>query len=396
MYSRTLLLACFIGLSCLVQADDQAVLNDLTNRLIESGGQDGLLFWSQDDRRVAFKNMTKIGPTRKIASGDDPYPLGKAPMDFSRVTYLVEGQDYALSDHLEKKSLIGMIVVKDDKILMEHYAPGNDETSVWISFSVTKSVTSMLIGAAIQDGYIESVDEPVVNYLPRLRGTSYEKSTIKNVLNMASGARWNEDYADPNSDVAQAGGFNGLQLVKYLGTLQNDATPGEKFNYNTGETNLVGEILRAAIGNNAATYITHKIWRPFGMGADAYWSLGAPGGGELGGCCISATLRDYARLGIFALHDGRLRDGTRVLPEGWMTESTAPSKGAEVYGYLWWLFGDRGYAALGIFGQTIRIYPQDNLVIAVHSNAEAAVGTDYHKHHQAVLEAIRDFVTSAK
>ena len=361
--------------------------------VIGAGGEvTGPLFWSQEVRRIAFRRMKDVLPTRTVSAGDDPYPLVHAPVDLTGVTYQVEDETFALGDLLGNESLVGLIVVKDGKVLMEHYAPGNDQSSRWISFSVTKSISSLLIDAAIQDGFISSVDEPVINYLPRLRGTGYENTTIRNVLNMASGLRWDETYADPESDVAKAGGLNGVELVRYLGTLPTDAAPGAEFNYNTGETNLVGEILRAAIGNNAATYLSHKIWRPFGMAFDAYWSLGTPGGGELGGCCLNATLRDYARVGLFALHNGRLRDGTAVLPEDWMSQSIEPSKGYDGYGYLWWLFGDRGYAALGIFGQTIRVYPDDNMVIATHSNAPAAVNTSYHDHYRQAIEAIRDYL----
>ena len=252
---------------------------------------------------------------------------------------------------------------------------------------MTKSVVSMLIGAAIQDGYIDNVNEPVANYLPRLRGTPYETATIENVLQMASGVAWNEDYADPESDVARAGGANGLELVRYLAGLEREAQPGAQFNYNTGETNLAGEILRAAIGNNAATYLTNKIWQPFGMASDANWMLGT-GGGETGGCCISATLRDYARIGMFALRGGTLADGTQVLPRDWMRSSTTPSAGYEGYGYLWWLFDGGIYAALGIFQQQIFVDPNSKIVIAAHSNAPAATGSEYSEHLRAVTLAL--------
>ncbi len=348
-----------------------------------------LLFASQAERRVAFRSIAQVAPTRKIKAGSSPYRLEAKPMDLGDVTYDVGDESFTLKEFLTDNAVMGMIVVKDDMILLEHYAEDMTEESVWVSFSVTKSVSSMLIGAAIQDGFIKSVDEPVVHYLPRLRGTSYENSTIRNVLNMASGVRWNEDYTDPESDVSKAGADNGLALVSYLAELPVDAEPGKKFNYNTGETNLVSEILRSAIGNNASTYLTHKIWQPFGMEFDANWMLGVAGGGELGGCCISATLRDYARLGVFALNEGQLPDGTRVLPENWMRESTAPSEGYEGYGYLWWLF-EPGYSALGIFGQRIRVFPDDGIVIAVQSNATAAVDTPYHAHQHFVVNAIRD------
>ncbi len=374
------------------ESDDSEVLA----RLAESGEQTSLLFWSQEDRRIGFRNMPSLNPARLIENGDSPFPLASAPVDLAGVSYELEGNRFRLSDYLANPAHMGLIVVRGDEILFEDYSGGNSGESVWISFSVTKSVTSMLVGAAIRDGFIESVDEPVVNYLPRLRGSGYEQASIRDVLNMASGVRWNEDYADPASDVANAGAANGVALAGYLSTLPVGADPGEVFNYNTGETNLVGEILRAAIGNNAATYLTHKIWRPFGMEYDAWWALGGAGGGELGGCCISATLRDYARLGLFAMSGGHLRDGTPVLPENWMADSTRPSKGYDGYGYLWWLFDDRSYAARGIFGQLIRIYPDDDLVIAAHGNAEAPVDTEFHAHQQAAVQAIRDYLVSSR
>lgn len=347
-----------------------------------------ILLWNDEQRRVGFKNLEHIYPTRRVAAGTDVYALGSRPMDLAAVTYAVDGETFTIKDFLGLDATIGVLVVQNDDVVMEHYAEGNDEQSVWVSFSVTKSVTSMLIGAAIADGLIESVDESVVDYLPRLRGTPYEGSSIKDVLQMASGVAWNEDYTDPESDVARAGGLNGIDLIRYLAKLPRAHAPGEVFNYNTGETNLAGEILRSAIGNNAATYLSAKIWRPFGMQQDANWVIGSLDGGELGGCCISATLRDYARLGIFALRDGVLASGERVLPQGWMEASTEASKGYDGYGYFWWLQDTGSYQASGIFGQKIYIDPARNLVIALHSNAQAAVGSKQHAHISAAIDAI--------
>ncbi|MEX1238055.1 MAG: serine hydrolase domain-containing protein, partial [Pseudomonadales bacterium] len=350
---------------------------------------EGLLFFSTPERRVAFKSIDQLYPTRTIEASATPLVLDENPMDLSGLTYTVDDKTFTLADFVAMPSAMGLIVVKDGDIVFEHYGAGNDQSTRWISFSVTKSVTSMLLGAALVDGYIESVDEPVSHYLPRLRGTPYEDATIENVLHMASGVAWNEDYADPESDVANAGGANGLELVRYLAQLSRESEPGKTFNYNTGETNLVGEILRAAIGNNATVYLAHKIWQPFGMESDATWLLGGPAGGETGGCCISATLRDYARIGLFAMNNGKLADGTQVLPADWMARSTRPSEGYENYGYLWWLYDQGSYAALGIFEQQIYVDPAAQLVIAAHGNAPTATGSDYGKHIEAVTQAIR-------
>ena len=373
--------------ACSAVADDAAMIAELQEKL-RNGPVSSLLFFSQEERRVTFKSIDQLYPTRKIKAGAVASPLGERPTDLAAVTYELDDVQYTMADFLQMPYNKGLLVVQDGDVLFERYAPGNDRSTPWMSFSVAKSVTSMLIGAAIRDGYIASVDEPVANYLPRLRGTPYEASTIRNVLQMASGVAWNEDYNDPDSDVAKAGAANGLPLVNYLSQLPRQADPGEVFNYSTGETNLVGEILRAAIGNNASTYLTHKIWQPFGMESDATWMTSGVGGVETGGCCINATLRDYARIGLFAMSGGVLADGTRVLPENWMAESIAPSKGYEGYGYLWWPDGDGAYSARGIFQQQIYINPAQRLVIAVHSNAPSAVGSEYGRHLGQLLPAI--------
>lgn len=386
--SKRLFVIVGLLMSSFCLAETEGVTLEVLQGKVANNPAEGLLFFSQEERRVAFANIDQLYPTREVKAGSKPWPLKNAPHDFSALRYEHEGVSYSLNDFLEMTAHIGLIVVQDDDVLFEHYAEGNDQSTPWISFSVTKSVTSMLIGAAIKDGYIRSVEEPVAHYLPRLRGTPYETATIEDVLHMASGVSWNEDYANPDSDVAKAGGANGVQLVSYLAQLPLQRNPGEKFNYNTGETNLVGEILRSAIGNNAATYLTHKIWQPFGMGRDATWLLGSVGGGETGGCCINATLRDYARLGIFAMNEGVLPDGTQVLPEGWMKASTTPSSGADYYGYLWWLYGADTFAAQGIFEQQIFVTPKSRLVIAAHSNALTAVGSVYSKHLEALTFAL--------
>ncbi|MEM9406666.1 MAG: serine hydrolase domain-containing protein [Acidobacteriota bacterium] len=373
---------------------DQAIIEELAARAGATGGE-SVLFWSSDERRVAFRNTAQINPTRTVTASSSPFPLEEAKRDLSSLTYSVEDESYTVGDYLSMPESMSVIVVKNGKVLFEEYTGGNDDASRWISFSVTKSVTSMLIGAAVADGYIRSVSEPVVTYLPHLDGTAYEGATVEDVLHMASGVAWNEDYADPESDVANAGGANGIVLQKYLAELGKENEPGEEFNYNTGETNLAGEILRSAIGNNAATYLTTKIWQPFGMESDADWVLGGLGGGELGGCCIAATLRDYARLGLFAMNDGVLPDGTRVLPEGWMAQSTEPSQGFEGYGYLWWLSGDGSYSARGIFGQMIFVDPANELVIAMHNLADEATGSDFAQHSAAVTGALRQAAIEA-
>lgn len=334
-----------------------------------------ILFWTPEQQVSGYRNINRIFPTRIVSTGDAVLELPEAPVELADVEVRTENTSMTLDEYFVQQNVAGLLVLKDGKIAYERYGLGNSQDSRWISFSVTKSVVSMLVGAAIQDGYIESVDEMVSDYLPRLKGTPYDQSTIRNILQMASGVEWNEDYADPASDVNNAS-WQTVALYNYLAQKPRDSEPGEVFNYNTAETNLVGTLLRSAIGNNLSTYLQEKIWQPFGMEADAWWTLTEPGGGEFGGCCINATLRDYGRLGLFALSQGHLPDGTPVLPDGWMTQSTAPSVAYPGYGYLWWLGTGGAYRATGIFGQGICIHPEQNVVVALHSARAVASNSE--------------------
>lgn len=358
------LTACALLAVGTVQA--QAPFIDPADDANHMGVAEDILFWTPEQQVAGFRNIEKLYPTRTILAGGTPYPLPENRVELDAVSIHHEEQTMSLDEYFHRQSVAGLLVIKDGHLVYERYGLGNTRDSRWISFSVTKSVVSMLVGAAIRDGYIRSVDEKVTDYLPRLKGSSYEASSIRDILQMASGVQWNEDYADPESDINLAD-WQTLALYDYLGRKSREAEPGTVFNYNTAESNLVGSLLRSAIGNNLSTYLTEKIWRPFGMESDAFWSLTEPGGGEFGGCCISATLRDYGRIGLFALAGGKLADGTQVLPEGWIRDSTNPSRGNGSYGYLWWLGENGVYEASGIFGQGILIHPEEQVVIAVHS-----------------------------
>jgi len=349
-----------------------------------------LLFWTQAQKEAGFGNIANLFTTREIKAGGEVLALPQSLHDFSHLKYTLDGEDFSLQDHIDLNRVGGLLVVHKGQVVFEKYGLKNDASTKWIAFSVAKSVTSMLIGAAIQDGYIASVKDPVTDYLPRLRGSAYDKATIEDVLHMASGVDWNEDYFDPESDVSKAGGSNAMELIDYLNTLEVNETPGKVFNYSTGETNLVGAILRAAIGNNESAYLEQKIWKPFGMESDANWLIDPVYGVETGGCCLNATLRDYARIGLFAMNDGVLKDGTRVLPEGWMKASTTASSGFQGYGYLWWLMPDGTFAAQGIFGQLIWIDPANETVIVTHSAWPKAVGEEFTQHRWAMVEAIKN------
>ena len=367
--------AVVISVACLVACARMAVAEapsiDPADDHRHFGAPDDVLFWTPEQQVAGYRNSDRIFWTRTIEAGDSPYPLPYETLDLGDVVLRLGDAAMTVDDYFRRQNVAGLLVIKDGKIVYERYGLGNTGDTRWISYSVAKSVVSMLIGAAIQDGYIAGTDEKVSDYLPRLKGSSYDRSSIADLLQMASGVAWNEDYADPGSDIATAS-WATLDLYRFLYDKPRRAEPGKVFNYNTAETNLAGTLLRSAIGNNLSTYLSEKIWRPFGMESDGSWNLTEPGGGEFGGCCINATLRDYGRLGLFALGGGRLADGTEVLPTDWMIQSTAPSKGYAGYGYFWWLDGADAFSASGIFGQGIYINRDQNVVIALHSARAAA------------------------
>lgn len=353
-----------------------------------------ILFWDSDQKLYGFKNMQQFLPTRVVKKSKSPYPLSYNLINLDNLTYEVNGNKFSIENYLNKFKVVGLIVVRNDQILYEKYNFGNNEESKWVSFSVTKSITSMLLGAAIKDGFIRSVEDQVSLYLPQLNESNYEKVTIEEVLHMSSGINWNEDYQDPLSDVSIAGGFNSLKLYEYLNSLGVSSEPGTKFNYNTGETNLLGGIVRSAIGNNLSEYLEKKIWQPFGMEHDAYWSLDNIYEVELGGCCLNMTLRDFARIGIFAMNKGLIGNTDYSLPSNWMTLSTTSSPNYEYYGYQWWLDGKdyKSFYADGIFGQFIWIDPSSKTVVAMQSAWDTASDQESFQHRYNFMVSLLELI----
>lgn len=252
-----------------------------------------------------------------------------------------------------------------------------------------KSVTSTLIGAAIKDGYIKGLDAQVTDYLPGLKGSAYEGVTIRHLLTMTSGAKWNEDYADPKSDVNQfALGTPGPDgenpIVAYMAKLPREASPGVKWVYKTGESDLIGVLLARATHKHPADYLSEKIWSKFGMERDAVWMMDRAGE-ELGGCCISMTLRDYGRFGLFFMRGGKIGE-TSILPDDWIAQATRQQ--APGYGFQWWVYADGIYEAIGIFGQAIFINPGEDLIIVTSSAWPQADEPKYYEISKAYFAAV--------
>ena len=252
-----------------------------------------------------------------------------------------------------------------------------------------------MVGAAVKDGFIKSVDDKVTDYIPEMKGSAYDDVSIAQLLTMTSGIQWNEDYGDPNSDVAR---FNthkpepGVDAtVSYMRTLQREAPAGTKWLYKTGETNLIGVLVSKATKRNLSDYLAEKIWSPLGMEQDATWLLG-PTGHEIAGCCIQAATRDMARFGLFVMGGGVI-GGQSILPDGWLAAATTKQADIGVsgngYGYQWWTIDDGSYQARGIFGQGIFIDPKRKLVIASNANWPSATDKASMQARAAFYESVQ-------
>ena len=364
----------------------------LTVEGVTFGPEATLLAMPPEQQRVAYRNLRLLAPHNLVAGGASVSPLPHAPIDLGAFTYDYQNRTRSLDDFLTETRVAGFLVIKDGRVVAERYAHGHGPASVWVSFSVAKSVLSLLYGAALKDGSIRSLEDPVTRYLPQLRGSVYEEVKLRHLLQMSSGVAWVEDGSDPNFDLAKfvrAGRAGGLEAqLAYMKRRPRQAPPGAAFNYNTGETNVAGAVLRAATGRTLAAYLSEKIWKPAGMESDAYWLLLRERDSEHGGCCISATLRDYGRLGLLALRGGVTSDGASVLPDGWMKEATTPAPTAPNYGYLWWLDGGGGFAASGLFGQHIYADPGRRVVVVIHSFWPAPVSRELNAHRRAFLHAL--------
>jgi CubicO group peptidase (beta-lactamase class C family) len=327
-------------------------------------------FWSAMDR---------FGPYHTVAKG--------TRRDLKRQTPEVDfGQDAFLA----RNRNTGLLIMQGDTVLVERYQYGRKISDRFASASMAKTVMGMLYGIAVAEGKISSLDQRADEYVPELRGTLYGAASLRDLLTMSSGIGFDDDGADasdPRSDVSkliratiaqQSPG--GVEAVLPYNT--RTRPPGEKFSYSSGDSEVLGLVLRAAVGKPLAEYLSEKIWQPMGAEADATWLVDAAGF-ETGYCCINATLRDYARFGLLLANYGAV-DGKQVIPAEWVKEATTPqaphlqigvATRLNGYGYQTWITDEKGrFAALGARGQAIYVDPERKIVVV----------------HTAVTEYMRD------
>jgi len=364
-----------------------------------------MLSWDQATRVVGFRNTYRLyGGDVFSTQGATPFPLPEAAAKLTEVRYSVDGKPQGIADYERNQSVTGLLILKDGKIAYEHYAQGNTPQTLWTSRSVAKSVVSVLVGVAIKQGKIHSVDDKITRYIPELEGTAWQDVTLHQLLQHTSGVVWDENYASKDSDFSHMTQceatpdpytcvFNLVKSVKR----KPGVKPGEVWSYNTGGAWLVGRVLENATGQTLAKNLEAQIWSRYGMQQDGVWHALVPGKVDMGGHGFNATLRDWGRFGQFVMSGGQLPGGEKLLPDDWIARSThwTQAKGSVTaaapngqYGYQWWYnapaadanlepkkttTSDQTFWALGIYGQTIAINPAEKLVMVQWStwkNAE--------------------------
>ncbi|RFC53511.1 serine hydrolase domain-containing protein [Brumimicrobium aurantiacum] len=307
----------------------------------------------------------KIFPNRTIEKGDSSFTfiegIEKKPKSITQNDEKMEFDEF-----LKAQKSVAFMIIRNDSILYEKYFRTYDESSIVPSFSMAKSVTSILVGIAIDEGFIRSVDEPVTNYIPELKANGFDKVTLKHLLQMTSGLDYNEGYFNPFGDVATF--YYGTKLRQEIPKMQLKHEPGEKFEYLSGNTQILGLVLERALnGTTISDYLQEKLWIPLGMEYDASWSTDHKENGiEKTFCCLNARARDFAKIGRLYLNKGNW-NGKQIVSEEWVETSTKidRTEGSErFYQYQWWLPSDNGdFMAQGILGQYIYVYPEKNLII---------------------------------
>jgi CubicO group peptidase (beta-lactamase class C family) len=334
-----------------------------------------VLRWRMNDADVnalTFRGMDALFTTRTVARSGPVWRLPSATraLDF---TYVWQGQSHPATDVLDRTYTNALLIVKDGRIVTELYRNNSSERSRFIGWSMTKSITSVLVGCALAEGRIESLDRPISDYLPELKGGGYEGVSIRHVMQMRSGVDYEERYDFANPGRAASNHINSLvrnttRFVDVARTLPRIHPPGTHFQYKTIDTAVLGWLIERVTGGSVAAYTARCLWEPLGAEADGFYIMDGPPdtGREFSGAGFNATLRDFARFGQMML-DGGVADGRRIVSRQWVEQSTLPTGAEDTqrggYGLQWWTLGGGTYAAIGLQGQYVFVDPATRTVV---------------------------------
>lgn len=325
-----------------------------------------------DVNTLTFRSMDTLFTTRSVPRAGDVWQLPRAdrPLDFS---YTFQGKQYRAQDFLERSYTNALLVMKDGRIVAEIYRNNSNERTHFMGWSMTKSITSMLIGCALAEGRIKSLDDPIDTYLPELKQGGYRGVTIRQILQMRSGVDYEERYDFEHPGTAATNHINALvknvaRFADAARTIRRANPPGAVFQYKTLDTAVLGWLIERVSGMSVAAYTAQKLWEPLGMDADGFYIMdGAPGvGREFSGAGFNATLRDWARIGLTMMNGGT-GNGHRILSPQWVAQASAPAAPEDArggYGFQWWTMpGSDAYSAIGLQGQYVFVDPKTRTVV---------------------------------
>lgn len=334
--------------------------------------------------RFVFYNFADIQdykkfPKRTLQKSDTPFEFvvgeENAPKKLT-----VEGVKVGFDDFLEDHKTVAFMIIRRDTILYERYFKRYDTASIVPSFSMAKSITSILIGCAIDDGLIDSVGQAVTDFLPEMKENGFDKVTIRHLLQMTSGLKFDESYVNPFGHAATF--YYGLNLRRAAKKLKLEKEPGTSFSYTSGSTQLLGLILEKVLeGKTITAYLQEKIWSPLQMEFDASWSIDKKKNGlEKTFCCVNARARDFAKIGRLYLNKGNW-NGKQLVPEAWGNQSTkldTTQGSAAYYQYQWWFpsgkITNKDFMAQGILGQYIYVNPEKEMIIIRLGKKQGGIG----------------------
>jgi len=323
-----------------------------------------------------FFNSTGFSPFRTVKKAAKPYYFEKGTT-INLPNYTYKGNTHTAQNYIDSMFVTGLAVVKNNQLLFENYYNGNSGSTTHISWSVAKSFVSVLLGIAIDEGYIKSIEDPVDKYLSQLKGSGYEGIKIVDVLQMSSGIGFDETYGDFWSDINRwSRGFAlGQSQDAFASSLKNIRPPGKEFDYVSMDTHVLAMLVTNSTGTTLSNYMQQKLWQPIGAEFDAQWIIDDDGM-EIAFGCLNAALRDYLKFGWLIVNNGNW-NGKQIVSEKWLENSREITKahlkkvedGTTGYGYQWWLpIGDGNeMMARGHSGQYIYINLKTKTVIAQNS-----------------------------
>lgn len=351
-----------------------------------------------------FGRIPEMFPHATMPPADDSMQFGEAQKIELPNAFTYNSKPVGTETFLRDTDTVGLLVIKDGDVRLERYMLTGGRKIRWLSMSVAKSFVSALVGIAVDEGHIASIEDPITKYVPKLAGSAYDEVRIKDILQMSSGARWNEDYSDSQSDINRFSKIFAIggSMNDFAATLERENEPGTVNHYNSIDTQVLGMLLVNATGKSITEYMTEKLWHPMGAESPGHWLIDNEGM-EMAFGGLNATARDYAKIGELYRQGGKLND-QQIVPAQWVKASVTPDaphlqpgSGPDPeftfgYGYQWWIpKGDEGeFVAIGVYNQFIYVNPAHDVVI-VKLSANSSYGTSSDESSNREMETIEFF-----